>query len=708
MTQNYVGTVQTDTSYTLNPGDSIYVAAGGGIQDDTSGDTPISGYTDLATDTPGGSVIATINGDVYGTYQAVGLFGTTTKHVSIGSTAHIDGGDEGMQVTTNGFVSNAGAITGGEVGLVLGVVNYLDVPDSSFAEGSFSIQNTGTITSLGIQESVPVTITAGLVVTVAYQGADAVQDRTATAAINNSGLISSVNGDGIQGHLVYSIVNAANPDNSIYYTATDNLVLTNSGVIQGGGSAAVTYSNPDGTTSNGTITYYAIEGGDLADSILNSGTIENTNGKTAIRTYSGADSITNRGTIIGDVQLGDDDDTFDGRTGSAVVGIVYGQDGDDTLYGSGAGDDVLDGGVGADSFYGGGGSDTAYYFDYVSPDRVTGLKVSLTDPTINTGDAAGDTYDSIENLGGTQYNDSLTGDANANVINGYGGDDVISGAAGADTMIGGSGDDTYYVDNVGDNVIERDGGGSDLINSSVSYSLKGRYVETLTLTGTTNINATGNNLANTLNGNAGNNVLDGQGGADTMSGGLGDDTYYVDDTGDNVVETSPTGGNDAIFSSVTYNLKGRLVETLTMTGTGNISATGNNSINTLVGNSGSNVLDGMGGNDTLTGGSGADIFLFDSALGSTNVDTITDFTLGTDLIELDKSIFTALGADGALAPGAFGLGTTAATSAQRILYDSGTGDIYYDKDGSGSTAAVKFAHVAAGTVLTASAFAIQG
>jgi Ca2+-binding RTX toxin-like protein len=190
-----------------------------------------------------------------------------------------------------------------------------------------------------------------------------------------------------------------------------------------------------------------------------------------------------------------------------------------------------------------------------------------------------------------------------------------------------------------------------------------------------------------------------------MSGGLGDDTYYVDDSNDNVVETSATGGNDAVFSSASYTLKGRFVETLTLTGSASINATGNNQANTLVGNSGANILDGQGGNDTLTGGGGADTFLFDTALsGTTNVDTITDFSVGTNLIALDRTIFTMIGGDGTLASAEFYQGTAAQTGAQHIIYDPGTGNLYYDKDGSGSGAQVQFAHIASGLVLSASSF----
>ncbi|WP_162243318.1 calcium-binding protein, partial [Methylobacterium sp. Leaf399] len=142
---------------------------------------------------------------------------------------------------------------------------------------------------------------------------------------------------------------------------------------------------------------------------------------------------------------------------------------------------------------------------------------------------------------------SAYGDAGADNITAGAGSDFLSGGEGNDTLNGGAGDDVlegqadndlYYVDNVGDQVIEAVGGGTDRVLTSITYTLaSGQEIERLHTTndaGTTTINLTGNEIANVITGNAGANVLNGLVGADTMSGGAGSDTYYVDDVGDKV------------------------------------------------------------------------------------------------------------------------------------------------------------------------------
>ncbi|TIU27342.1 MAG: glycosyl hydrolase family protein, partial [Mesorhizobium sp.] len=194
----------------------------------------------------------------------------------------------------------------------------------------------------------------------------------------------------------------------------------------------------------------------------------------------------------------------------------------------------------------------------------------------------------------------LTGTDAADILNGGSFDDVLDGGAGADKMSGGLGNDTYRVDNAFDVVIEAEGAGIDVVITSMTYSLSGQQIEQLTLTGVADIDAMGNELDNTLVGNAGSNLLDGGVGIDKMEGGAGDDTYYVDNALDRVVEGG-AAGNDWVFSSSTYSLPS-YVENLTLIGLGAINGRGNSSDNELTGNNGNNTLDGLAGNDTIRGG----------------------------------------------------------------------------------------------------------
>ena len=164
--------------------------------------------------------------------------------------------------------------------------------------------------------------------------------------------------------------------------------------------------------------------------------------------YSAGDSIEriiNKGLMIGDVWLGDNDDTYDGRLGT-LDGIVMAGTGNDRAYGGAQddqlfgqdGNDTLMGGAGADELNGGSGSDRASYAS-----ATKGLIVSLANPTINTGDAFGDVFVSIEYLSGSNYNDSVFGNSSKNALNGGAGDDIIKGYGGNDSLTGYSGADIF-------------------------------------------------------------------------------------------------------------------------------------------------------------------------------------------------------------------------------------------------------------------------
>jgi Ca2+-binding RTX toxin-like protein len=304
-------------------------------------------------------------------------------------------------------------------------------------------------------------------------------------------------------------------------------------------------------------------------------------------------------------------------------------------------------------------------------------------------------------LTGNELNNYMVGNGAANVLRGGAGHDTLDGGAGADWLEGGEGDDTYYIDNPGDIVVETANGGFDTVYSSFDTVLADT-IERVILTGNS-IWARGNALSgNVLIGNAAANVLDGMGGADRMEGGLGNDTYYVDHWGDQVVE-GRGGGIDRVYSSVSYTLSTE-VEQLFGTGSDAIQLVGNTLNNTITGNDGRNVLRGGSGHDTLNGGlgndrligaSGKDVFVFDTKLNrSKNLDVITGFSVKDDTIKLDNAIFKKLGAKTAKLKEAFFKIGVAEDRNDHILYDSHSGYLRYDADGSGKGAAIAFAKLA--------------
>lgn len=187
-----------------------------------------------------------------------------------------------------------------------------------------------------------------------------------------------------------------------------------------------------------------------------------------------------------------------------------------------------------------------------------------------------------------------------------------------------------------------------------------------------------------IKGASGNDYIDGGAGADTMEGGSGNDTYVVDHQDDKVIEQA-NEGTDHVHSHIDYTLTDN-VEHLTLLGSTTIKGTGNALDNTLHGNNADNILNGMagndriiggGGSDTLTGGEGKDTFVFDSPLDG-SVDTITDFLVGTDTIELSSAIFG-------------NVNTTMTDFMNYITYNAETGHLSYDGDGVGGADAIHFA-----------------
>ena len=278
--------------------------------------------------------------------------------------------------------------------------------------------------------------------------------------------------------------------------------------------------------------YYVDNAGDIVTEAANAGNDEVISSAVSYTLSANVENLTlgmSRGSVATAVD-GTGNTLANVITGNANANTLSGLEGNDTLNGF-DGNDVLNGGAGKDIMAGGNGNDTYWVAD--RGDVVTELAGQGTDTVMTWID-----YNlgaNVENLimrgtssingQGNELNNTLTGNAANNTLSGLAGDDILDGKAGADIMNGGQGNDTFYVDNIHDVIGEYANAGTDTVIASVTYSLAGINAENLTLTGSANLDATGNSLVNVLVGNNGNNVLDGGYGNDTLTGGHGADTF---------------------------------------------------------------------------------------------------------------------------------------------------------------------------------------
>jgi Ca2+-binding RTX toxin-like protein len=372
-------------------------------------------------------------------------------------------------------------------------------------------------------------------------------------------------------------------------------------------------------------------------------------------------------------------------------------------------------------------------------------------------------------LNGTAGDDQINGLGGNDTLNGAGGNDILDGGAGEDEMNGGTGNDIYIVDNDDDEVNESAGqGDSDIIRSTVSFTLTNGNVEALYLVGNANnINGTGHNSSNdyiegndrnnrleglngddTLIGEGGNDVLMGGNGndflvggdgSDRLVGGHGNDSYTIINDTDTVVESN-NGGTDTVFVhwrnyTMTNHVERMIANGDTITVRGNdvanyielnahldAHAHGEGGNDTMVaifdgnlhGGAGNDTITGArendlfgdGGNDTIfinhnrqdaTGGTGDDTFVFVYLDGTGIADharrSVIDFRASDDDIEIhdftgDMSAVLGFGVLSAseFHSAANAAGAVAQTANHHIIFNRGTGELYYDADGTGATA----------------------
>ncbi len=405
--------------------------------------------------------------------------------------------------------------------------------------------------------------------------------------------------------------------------------------------------------------------------------------------------------------------------GTAGPDAISGLAGNDRLYG-GTGNDILQGNAGNDLLVGGVGNDS-YFVDTQSDVIVEIAGNGTRDRVVTTvnyvlGAGANIEVMTTTNALGTEAL-NLTGNAFAQTIIGNAGANRLEdGLGAADTLIGGAGNDTYVVRTSSTQVFEGAAGGTaDRVLVSTSFALAaGSAVEFLATTdaaGTSSIHLVGNALAQRITGNAGSNSLaDGKGAADTLVGGAGSDTYYISTATTVIVEVAGAGF-DSVATMVSFALAAdddiQQMKAFFSLPVPSINLTGNALVQWVEGNEGNNRLDGKGGSDTLLGFGGSDVFVFTAALGVTNIDEIMDYEVTDDRIDIDNAVFTGL-ATGALTAASFASNITgfATTAAQRIIYESDAGKLWFDADGNGAGARIEFANLDGGLAMTAGEFMV--
>ncbi len=437
------------------------------------------------------------------------------------------------------------------------------------------------------------------------------------------------------------------------------------------GTGQTLTGNTLGNTIQGGAGADTLDGGTGADTLIGGGgndsyVVDNAGDVVTEGASAGTDTVT---TSLASYTLGANVENLTGSlatgqtlTANAVANAVTGGAGADTINGGG-GDDSLRGNGGADVFVAtaGGGADTvldfvvgtdridvsafggyqsivqqgshtlvtvaagvSFLLQNVTASTVTNASfIGISGPTVINGNTSANVlngtagadqingFEGNDTLNGLGGDDTLDGGVGADKLNGgdgadtlLGGDsaDTLDGGAGADAMTGGLGADTYVVDDAGDTVVEGADVGKDTVRTSLATYVLPTNVEFMVGLLATGQTLTGNAHDNTITGGAGADLLAGLAGADTINGGEGGDTL---DGGGDADKLSGEGGDDSLI--------------------------GGDANDTLLGGDGADRLRGDAGSDKLTGGAGADVFVVTAGGGS---DTVYDFVVGTDLIDL--------------------------------------------------------------------------
>lgn len=497
------------------------------------------------------------------------------------------------------------------------------------------------------------------------------------------------------------------------------------------------------------------------------GGLNNSGSLTVLNAFEGsnfAETIINKGHLYADVLLGGGDDRFE-NDGGNMSGIVYGGAGDDSfVFDRG----VLRGLAGPmpGSYEiverAGEGTDTLIVTsDYLQYETSTVQLVDNVENVVLQGTVAG-------TVRGNALDNTMTGNNGDNVLQGGGGNDTLKGGFGTDTAVfsGKKADYTYIKNGDGSWTVtdKRFGAidGADILVGMEKLQFSDVVVD---LNAVSNarpvITSNGGGSTATIKIAEGNTTVTTVKATDpekativySLAGGADASFFSINSkTGALIFKSAPDfeapkdAGKNNVYDVIVKASDGQLNDTqalkITVTDVGAMKLngtsfadimTGSSENDVIRGNGGNDTLSGVGGNDllyggegkdtlnggqgndklygglhadTLTGGSGNDVFVFDTKIGSSNIDRITDFSVANDTIWLDDDVFTKAGKVGTLTSSAFWAGSKAHDTSDRIIYDKASGKLWYDADGSGSSAAVQIALLNKDLALTAQDFYI--
>lgn len=518
---------------------------------------------------------------------------------------------------------------------------------------------------------------------------------TGTVVLERTGVIRTVaNAVEVQPFSSFTVFGSVYSDASAITAGLGSRISIASSGLVSGGLLGLSVAGQANVNNDGLITTQDLGGiGILAtgrmNTISNTGTIQANYG---IRVTSGttrADSIVNTGTIVSHEGIGIE------LIGSGTI-----TNNGDILAGTATGIKVTDAAGGLASVV----INTGFIW------AGTAIEGSAkADLITNTGSIRGwidlkDGNDIFRGENGWSNGYILLGNGNDRAWGGAA-SEVFSGGAGDDTIDGGAGaqDAIYFMDDADVTLDlritgpQQTGEGLDtLLNIEWVYSETGAD------------RLTGNDLANLLDSGDGNDTLDGGLGDDMLDGGDGIDMLVFSGRSAVTVDLGVirTPQNTGYGLDVLYQIEnvsgGSGGDRLTGDGLANVLA-GNGGKDRLSGGDGDDTLTGGAGNDILTGGAGRDVFVFDGGRVK-NVDTIKAYVVADDTIHLQNSVYTKIGAPGVLASKAFWSGKKAHDASDRIVYDKGTGALYYDADGTGKAAQIKIGQLTKNLKMSAAEF----